>query len=83
MIKTDVCLRLFLLKLQIQFILLNYVFDNQAIYFQIKKIINIFFKSQYYQELKVSIDNADNFFLTKIVETLMKLVQILYFSFTL
>ena len=42
MIKTDVCIRLFLLKLQIQFILLNYVFDNQAIYFQIKKIINIF-----------------------------------------
>ena len=62
MIKTDVCIRLFLLKLQIQFILLNYVFDNQAIYFQIKKIINIFLKSQYYQELKVSIDNADNFF---------------------
>ena len=43
MIKTDVCLRLFLLKLQIQFILFNYVFDNQAIYFQIKKIMNIFF----------------------------------------
>ena len=62
MIKTNVCLRLFLLKMQIQFILLNYVFDNQAIYFQIKKIMNIFFKSQYYQELKVSIDNADNFF---------------------
>ena len=83
MIKTDICIRLFLLKLQIQFILFNYVFDNQAIDFQIKKIMNIFFKSQYYQELKVSIDNADNFFLTIIVETLMKLVHILYFSFSL
>ena len=33
--------------------------------YQIKKIINIFLKSQYYQELKVSIDNADNFFKQK------------------
>ena len=33
---------LFLVEYQILFILLNYFFNNHAIYFQIKKIINVF-----------------------------------------